>query len=43
MNHLPLDKKFIPKFDNYCAFIDRQTIAKMMNNNNIDKIPEIRK
>lgn len=28
MNHLPLDKKLTPKFDNYCAFLNRDRLLK---------------
>ena len=30
MNHLPLDRKFMAKFDNYCAFLDRQTLREKL-------------
>lgn len=29
MNHLPLDRKSVSKFDNYCAFLSKDILKKL--------------
>jgi hypothetical protein len=36
INYLPSDKKSISKYDNYCAFIKRETLEKVQNLKNVD-------
>lgn len=33
MNHLPLEKKSVSKFDNYCAFLKKDVLSKLSNVN----------
>lgn len=44
MNHLPLEKKGISKFDNYCSFLNREVLNKLVGSKNgeqgIEKIYE---
>ena len=37
MNHLPLQRKSVSKFDNYCAFLKRQAINQLNNYKNGDQ------
>lgn len=47
MNHLPLEKKGISKFDNYCSFLNREVLNKLVGSKNgeqgIEKIYEEKK
>lgn len=42
LSHLPLSKKFVPKFDNYCALLDRNILNKV-DQPETEKIPQERK
>ena len=36
MNHLPLDKKMTPKFDNYCALMNRDLMIKNLSDQRLN-------